>query len=108
MLTVVLHSVKMPVRFRSPWDGIKIKELPLSVMAHLKKSIIQGKAETNCLAHVLIKEIAKLTNDPDYKAYRQGWKIYPKVSHLLETTGIGLDSAGGIPELESFQDHFRQ
>ena len=76
-------------------------------MAHLKKSIVQVKSETNCLFHALINAIAKVTNDTNYSAYRKEWKIYPKVDQLLATTGISLDNCGGILELESFQDHFR-
>ena len=48
-LVVTVHSVKMPVGFGY---GIKIKGRPLSVMAHLKKSIVEVKDEENCLAHV--------------------------------------------------------
>ena len=107
-MTVVLHSVKMPVGFGFHSACMKTKGRPLSVMAHLKRSIIQVKTETNSLAHALIIAIAKLTNDPNYKAYIQGRKIYPVVSNLLETTGINLENGGGIPELERFQDHFRQ
>ena len=77
-------------------------------MAHLKKSIIQVKTETDSLAHPLIITIAKLTNDPDYKADSKGRKIYPKVSNLLKTTGVNLNNGGGIPELQRFQDHFWQ
>ena len=51
---------------------------PLSVKTLLKKSIVQVKSERNFLAHALIA-IAKLTNDPNYKANIQGRKIYPKV-----------------------------
>ena len=98
----------MPVGFGSPGDGIKSKGRPLSVMTNLKNSIIRIKTETNCLAHALIIAIAKLTNDPNYKAYIEDRKIYPVVSNLLETTGINLENGGGIPELESFKDHFRQ
>ena len=36
------------------------------------------------------------------------WKIYPKVDQLLAATSINLDNGGGIPELERFQDYFRQ
>ena len=104
-LTVVLHSVKMPADFG--YAGIKTMGRPISVLAHLKKSIVQVKAETNCLAHALIIAIAKATKDPNYKAYVQGRKIYPKVAQLLAVTGISLDNGGGIPELERFQDHFR-
>ena len=38
----------------------------------------------------------------------QGRKLYPEVDRLLAATDISLDSGGGIPELERFQDHFRQ
>jgi hypothetical protein len=62
----------------------------------------------NCLAHALIIAIAKITNDPNYSEYRKGWKIRTVVDNLLATTGINLDNGGGNPELERFQDHFRQ
>jgi hypothetical protein len=52
--------------------------------------------------------IAKLTNDPNYKAYRQGRKIRPVVDNLLATTGIDLTNGGGIPELIKFQEHFKE
>ena len=42
-LTVVLHSVKMPVDFGG--HGFKTKCRPISVIAHLKKSIVQVKTE---------------------------------------------------------------
>jgi hypothetical protein len=72
-LIVEVHSVRMPVGFGR---GVKTEGRPLSVMAHLKKSIVEVKAETNCLAHALIIAVAKVTNDPNYKAYRQGRKYY--------------------------------
>ena len=87
-------------------DGIKPMGRPLSVMAHLKKSIIEVKTETNSLTHALIIAITKLNNDPDYKAYSKGRKIYSKFNRLLATTGISLDNGRGITELESFQDTF--
>ena len=106
MLTFVLHSVRMPVAFGI--GGFKTMGRPLSVMEHLKKNIAKVKAETNCLAHALIIAIAKLTNNPNYKACIKGRKIYPKVAQLLATTGISLDNGGGNPELERFENHFRQ
>ena len=42
-LTVLLHSVKMPVVFGLQGNGIKTMERPISVMAHLKKGIVQEK-----------------------------------------------------------------
>jgi hypothetical protein len=51
--------------------------------------------------------IDKLTNDPNYVAYRKGRKIRPVVDNLLATTGIDLRDGGGIPELIKFQEHFK-
>ena len=96
----------MPVGFGK--HAVKSKGRPLSVMAHVKHSIIEVKAETDCLAHALIIAIARLTKDPNYKAYQQGRKIRPEVQHLLQTTGINLDNGGGVPELQQFQDHFAE
>ena len=53
-MTVVLHSVKMPVGFGFHSAGMKTKDRPLSIMAHLNRSIIQIKTETNCLAKPLL------------------------------------------------------
>jgi hypothetical protein len=94
----------MPVGF----GGIKTKGRPLGVMAHLKRSIIEVKTETNCLAHALVIAIAKLKYDPDYNSYRRGYKIHQAVHNLLATTGINLDNGGGIQELEQFLEHFNQ
>jgi hypothetical protein len=102
-LIVTVHCVKMPVGF----SRVKSKGRQLYTMAHLKKSIVHVNAEENCLAHALVKAIAKVENDPNYTAYPKGRKIRPEVQRLLETTGIDLSSGGGIPELEQFQDHFR-
>jgi hypothetical protein len=60
------------------------------------------------LAHSLIRDIAKIKSDPNYASYCKGWKINPVVDNLLATTVINLDNGGGIPELEKFQDHFKQ
>ena len=79
---------------------------PISVMAHIKKSIVEVKSETNCLAHALIIAIAKVTNDTNYAAYRKGRKIKLKAGQLLATS-ISLNNGWEIPEFEYFQDHFR-
>jgi len=105
-LVVTLHSVKMPVGFGRV--ALKPKGRPISAMAHLKRSIVEVKAEENCLAHALITAIARLNKDPKYKSFRKGYKIRPVVQNLLETTGINLDRGGGIRELERFQDHFKE
>ena len=89
----------MPIGFGR---GVKNMGRPFSVKAHLKSSIVEVKA------HALIIGIAKLNNDPNYKAYRQGRKIRPVVQDLLETTGINLDRGSGIRELERFQDDFKE
>jgi len=72
-LVVTLHSIKMSVGFVY---GIKTKGRTLSVMAQLKKSIVELKAEENCLAYALRIAIARV-DDANYKAYRQGQKIRP-------------------------------
>jgi len=77
-------------------------------MAHLKTSIIEVKAEVNCLAHALIIAIARVGKDSKYDSYRRGWKTRPVVRDLLETTGIDLASVGGITDLARFQEHFRE
>ena len=104
-LDTLTVAVKMPASFGN--RGNKTMGPPISVMTHLKKSVIQIKSETNSLAHALIIAIAKVTNDPNYAAYRKGQKIYSKVDQLLAATGVSLDNGGGIPKLEGFQDHFR-
>jgi hypothetical protein len=68
---------------------------------------VEVKEIENCLAHALVIEIAKADNNPEYVAYRRGYKIRPIVQDLLATTGIDLSGGGGIPELKKFQEHFR-
>jgi hypothetical protein len=86
-LIMTVDSVRMPVVFAR---GIKSRGRPLSVMAHLKKSVVLVKASENCLAHSKIIAIAKVENDPNYKAYRKGRKIRPVVQKLLDKTVIFL------------------
>ena len=59
--------------------AIKSRGRPLPVMAHLKRSVVEVQASENCLGHAIILAIAKVKNDPDYKAYRKGRKIRPVV-----------------------------
>jgi hypothetical protein len=96
-LTIQIHAVRMP----SGSGGTKAKGRPLSVMAHLKRSIVEVKSEQNCLAHALIIAKTRLDKDPDYKAYSQGRKIRPVVQNLLQTTKIDLKNGGdcGIREI---------
>ena len=52
-LVVTVHSVRMPVGCGRT-DALKTQGRPISVMAHPKRSIVEVKAEENCLAHALI------------------------------------------------------
>jgi hypothetical protein len=103
---MTVHSVRMPMGFGK--RGIKSRGRPLSVMTHLKTSVVEVKASENCLAHAIIIAIAKMENDPNYKTYRQGRKISPVVQELIAKTGLNLSEGGGIPKLLNFQEHFRQ
>jgi len=105
-LVVIVHSVKMPGGFGK--HALKSMGRPLSTMVHLKKSIVEVKTEENCLAPALVIAIAKVENDPNYKAYINGRKIRHVVQTLLDATGIDLSNGGGIPELMRFQEHFLQ
>jgi hypothetical protein len=105
-LIVEVNSVRMPSG--SGIKALKFKGRPLSNLIHLKRSIVRVKAEKNCLAHALIIAIARITGDPNYKSYSNGYKLGPVVQQLLETTGISLEGGGGIPELTRFQDHFKE
>jgi hypothetical protein len=98
-MIVELHSVRTPVGFGI---GNKNKGRPLSVMAHLKKNIVEVKARAIVLA------IEKLTNDTNYNSYRRGWKIFPVDQKLLQTTQINLDNGAGILERNRFQEDFRE
>jgi len=100
-LIMTLHSVRMPVGFGK--RGMKSRGRPLSVMAHLKTNVVKVQATDNCLAYAIIIAIARVENDPNYKAYRQGRKIRPVVQKLLAETGISLTEGGGIPQLMKFQ-----
>ena len=62
---------------------MKSRGRPLSVMAHLKTSVVEVKASENCLAHAIIIAITKVQNDPNYKAYRKGRKIRPVVQEMI-------------------------
>ena len=89
---MTVHSVKILVGFGR---AIKNKGRPLLVMAQLKRSVVEIKAEHNCMAHALIIAIAKVEKDPNYKAYRQGRTKRPVVPNLLDMTGIESSGRGG-------------
>jgi len=105
-LVVTVHSVKMTVGFGK--NVLKSRGRPLSVMAHLKRSIVEVKALENCLAHALVITIENVDKDPNYNSYRRGYRIRHVVQKLLETTGIDLSNGAGISELVRFQEHFRE
>jgi len=95
MLVVTVHSVKMPAGFERV--ALKSSGRPLTVMAHLKKSIVKVMAEESCLAHALLIAIARVDNDANYKAYCQCRKISPVVQALVKETSIDLTNGGGSP-----------
>jgi len=101
-LIVAVHWVSMPIGYGR---AVKTNGRQLSVMAHLKRSIIEVKAEQYCLAHALTIAIARREKDANYDSYRRGFKIGPVVNHLLQTTGVDLTNGGGIRELTQFQEH---
>ena len=72
-------------------------------MTHFKTSVVEVKAEDNCLPNALIIAIAKVENDPEYVAYRRDFKIRAVVQNLAET-GIDLSVGVGIPELIKFHN----
>jgi len=97
-LVMTDHSVKMPAG-HGGGTGITTKGRPLDVMVHLKQSIVQVRAESNCLAHALVIAKSKVDGDPNYNSYRRGYKIRPVVDRLLETTGIYLSRGGEYQNL---------
>ena len=62
---MTVHSVRMPVGFST--RVVKSRGRLLSVLAHLKRSVVEVNASENCLAHAIIIAIANLKNDPDHK-----------------------------------------
>jgi len=60
---MTVHSVRIHVGFGR---GIKSRGKPLAGMAHLKRSVVEVKAEDNCLEHALIIAIAKVDNNSNY------------------------------------------
>jgi hypothetical protein len=74
-----VHLVKEPVGFGKAETS---KGRPLPVIAQFNLGIVEVNTKENCLAHALLIAVAKLTNDSDYKVYRQGRKILPKVRQL--------------------------
>ena len=98
-LVVTVHSFRKPVGFGR---GVKTMGRPISAMAHLKRNIVEVKAEENCLAHVLIIAISRVNNDPNYNSYRRGYKkssrsrtcLKQQVSIWIE--GVGSANSSGL------------
>jgi hypothetical protein len=106
-LTFHMTSVKMHVGFGKRVE--KTKGRPLSVMTHLKRSIVEVNTEENCLAHALVMAMVRVTNVPDYQAYEKGRKkILSKARELLQAAFVDLSRGGGIPELQAFQHHISE
>jgi hypothetical protein len=53
-----------------------------------KRSIVEVKSDENSLAHALVIAVARVANDPDYKAYIHGRKILPQIRELLQASGV--------------------
>ena len=69
-LVVTVHSVRMPVGFGK--HAITSRGRLLSVMAHLKRSTMEVKAEENCLAHALVIATAKVKFRIIRRIYKAG------------------------------------
>ena len=54
---VVVHTIKMPVGFGR--SAQRSKGRTVANLAHLKRSVIEVKAENNCLAHALIVAVPR-------------------------------------------------
>jgi hypothetical protein len=91
---MTVHFVKMLTGFGD--KGITTKGRTLEIMARLKRSIEKVMAKENCLAYAQSISIARLTNDPSYKAYIQGDKIRHVVDHVLAMTGLNLANGEDI------------
>ena len=94
-LVVLVHSIKMPVVFGK--QGGRSKGKPLANMVNLKRSIIEVKTKTNCLAHALIITIARITKDPNFIAYRRGIR-YVKRFKIYYTQQVSVYNTGGVSQ----------
>jgi len=103
-LIVTVYSVTITIEFEK--DAIKQKGRPLATMLHLKSSIVEVRAEVNCLAHALVIAIARLNNDPNYKAYRQGLKIRPVVHQINRDDRYRCEERCGDPRTNQISGAF--
>jgi hypothetical protein len=100
-LEVHLDHARMPAG-----NGrVKTKGRSLDVMNAIKKSIVTVTAVINCLAHALVIAIARVNGDPKYKSYRNGRGMKQPVEDLLKASGFNLRNAGGLDELQQFQEY---
>ena len=105
-LIIVVRSVEMPVEFGH--TALKNQGRQPANIAHLKRSIIEVRAENNCLSHASIIAKARADGHPYHQSFRKGNKILPVVASLLEEKGIDVTHGGGIPELIRFQKNFHE
>jgi hypothetical protein len=102
-MIVVIHSVKIPIGFGR--KALKTMGRPLSVTAHLKRSIIKVKAKTNCLAHALIIAIARLMIQITYRTGR-GVRYFQRYSVYCRQRESICVTAGGSVEYNSSKSTF--
>jgi hypothetical protein len=68
-------------------------------MSGITKRIVVVIAAFLCLSHALIIAMARVNGDPNYKSYRDGYKLDQTVEDLLMASG------GGLEKLQQFQDY---
>jgi len=86
----------MPVGFGK--HASKNKGRTLSVMAYLKHSIVEVKAEENCLEHAFIIAISRLEKGRYYNSYRRGNRISPVIRNLCKKTVLTYLKVQGSPK----------
>jgi hypothetical protein len=81
-LTFHIHTVRKPVGFGKVAETSKGR--PMSVMTHLKRSIVEVKTDENCLAHALVIAMAKVRTIPITKPIGKGEKSCPKSANCCK------------------------
>jgi hypothetical protein len=99
-----VHSVRILVVLGR---GIKNKGTPFSIMAQIKRRVVEVQAAENYLAYAIIIAKANTEKDPDCEAYRKGRKTRSVVKKMLAKTSVDLPGCVRIPEIIKFQKHFR-
>jgi hypothetical protein len=106
-LTFHVYSVRMPVGFGRTQTP---RGRSLLAMAHIKRSVVQIRAERDGLAHALVVAIARVTDDPEYRKYSDGrnkMKILFKIMEFFRATGIDLGGGGGSQNYRPFNVTYR-